>query len=96
MKQYPSNLKYKKNQKPTSSLLYLLDNKTFYAVKGNFLIKSTENAKLTYNQLESCRKSIKRKIRRQGHILIRLFTNISRTKKPLASRMGKGKGNHSY
>jgi large subunit ribosomal protein L16 len=96
MKQYPSNLKYKKNQKPTSSLLYLSDNKTFYAVKGNFLIKSTENAKLTYNQLESCRKSIRRKIRRQGKILIRLFTNISRTKKPLASRMGKGKGSHSY
>lgn len=96
MKQYPSNLKYKKNQKPASSLLYLSDNKTFYSVKGNFLIKSLENASLTYNQLESCRKSIKRKIRRQGYILIRLFTNISRTKKSLASRMGKGKGNHSY
>ena len=96
MKQYPSNLKYKKNQKPSSSLLYLSDNKTFFSVKGNFLIKSVENGFLTYNQLESCRRSIKRKIRRQGHILIRLFTNISRTKKPLASRMGKGKGNHSY
>lgn len=96
MKQYPSNLKYKKNQKPSSSLLFLSDNKTFHSVKGNFLIKSRENASLTYNQLESCRRSIKRKIRRQGHILIRLFTNISRTKKPLASRMGKGKGNHSY
>jgi len=96
MKQYPKKLKYKKNQKASSSLLYLFDNKTFFAVKGNFLIKSAENASLTYNQLESCRRAIKRKIRRQGHIIIRLFTNISRTKKPLASRMGKGKGNHSY
>ena len=96
MKQYPSNLKYKKNQKPSSSLLFLSDNKTFFSIKGNYLIKSAENSFLTYNQLESCRRSIKRKIRRQGQILIRLFTNISRTKKPLASRMGKGKGNHSY
>lgn len=96
MKQYPSRLKFKKNQKPAASLLYLWDNKTFYSIKGNFLIKSIENAPLTYNQLESCRRAIKRKIKRQGSILIRLFTNISRTKKPLATRMGKGKGNHSY
>jgi large subunit ribosomal protein L16 len=96
MKQYPSRLKYKKNQKPSASLLYLVDNKTFLPIKGNFLIKSTENASLTYNQLEACRRAIKRKIRRQGTILIRLFTNISRTKKPLATRMGKGKGSHSY
>ena len=96
MKQYPSRLKFKKNQKPAASLLYLCDNKTFYSIKGNFLIKSIENAPLTYNQLESCRRAIKRKIKRQGSILIRLFTNISRTKKPLATRMGKGKGNHSY
>lgn len=96
MKQYPSRLKYKKNHKATSSLLYLTDNKTFFPIKGNFLIKSKENAGLTYNQLEACRKSIKRKIRRQGSILIRLFTNISRTKKPLATRMGKGKGGHSF
>lgn len=96
MKQYPSRLKFKKNQKPAASLLYLVENKTFYPIRGNFIIKSMENGSLTYNQLESCRRSIKRKIRRQGNILIRLFTNISRTKKPLATRMGKGKGSHSY
>lgn len=96
MKQYPSRLKYKKNHKVSSSLLHLADNKTFYPIKGNFLIKSIENGSLTYNQLESCRRSIKRKIRRQGIIFLRLFTNISRTKKPLATRMGKGKGSHSY
>jgi large subunit ribosomal protein L16 len=96
MKQYPSRLKYKKNHKISSNSLKLLENKTFLPIKGIFLIKALENSKITYNQLEACRRSIRRKIRRQGLIFIRLFTNISRTKKPLATRMGKGKGAHSY
>jgi len=96
MKQYPSRIKYKKNHKLTSSLLYLEENKNFYPYKGLISLKASENCKLTYNQIEACRKSIRRSLRKQGFIFLRVFTNISLTKKPLASRMGKGKGSHSH
>lgn len=95
MKQYPSRLKYKKNHKPSFSILSLEDQKTFNPLKGSILLKSLENSRLTYNQIEACRKSIRRALKKKGIIIIRLFTNISLTKKPIASRMGSGKGSHS-
>lgn len=96
MKQYPSRLKYKKNHKSSSSILFLEEQKNFQPLKGFIVLKSLENYKLTYNQIEACRKSIRRSLKKKGIIFIRLFTNISITKKPLASRMGSGKGSHSY
>src|SRR6185369_11638326 len=94
MKQYPSKLKYKKNHKPSFSNLYLADQKNFYSLKGNLILKSIENSKLTYNQIEACRKTIRRVLKKQGSVFLRVFTNVSITKKPIASRMGKGKGSH--
>lgn len=96
MKQYPSRLKYKKNHKGSASLLYLEEKKNFFPHKGFISLKASENSKLTYNQIEACRKTIRRSLRKQGLVYLRIFTNISITKKPLASRMGKGKGSHSY
>ena len=95
MKQYPSKIKYKKNHKPSSSNLHLVEQKNFSAIKGNLVLVSIENGKLTYNQIEACRKTIRRILKKQGVVYLRVFTNISITKKPVASRMGKGKGSHS-
>jgi len=95
MKQNPSRIKYKKNHKPSASVLYLVENKNVLPINGQYAIRSTENSRLTYNQLEACRRSIRRSLKKQGIIYIRIFTNISLTKKALATRMGKGKGNHS-
>jgi large subunit ribosomal protein L16 len=94
MKQYPSSLKYKKNHKPSSSLLNLSEHKNYHALKGQFLLRSVENARLYYNQVEACRKSIRRTLKKQGIVYIRVFTNFSITKKSLGSRMGSGKGPH--
>src|SRR6185295_15233540 len=94
MKQYPSKLKYKKNHKPSSSNLYLAEHKNFNSIKGNLILKSVENGKLTYSQIEACRKTIRRILKKQGFVYLRVFTNVSITKKPIASRMGKGKGSH--
>jgi len=94
MKQYPSKIKYKKNHKPSSSNLYLTEKKNFSAIKGNLILVSTENGRLTYNQIEACRKTVRRILKKQGIVYLRVFTNISITKKPVASRMGKGKGSH--
>lgn len=95
MKQQPSRLKYKKYHKPSSSSLYLKEQKNFIPLKGQFGLKILENGKLTYNQIEACRKSIRRMLKKNGIIFIRVFTYASLTKKPLASRMGKGKGSHN-
>jgi len=94
MKQNPSRLKYKKNNKQSSSNLYLAEQKNFSSIKGNLILKSLENGKLTYNQIEACRKTIRRILKKQGIVYLRVFTNVSITKKPVASRMGKGKGSH--
>ena len=94
MKQYPSRLKFKKNHRPSLSTLYLKEAKLFYPEKGVMMLQSLENYKLTFNQLESCRKCIRRIIEKQGVVFLRVFTNISVTKKPVATRMGKGKGSH--
>jgi large subunit ribosomal protein L16 len=95
MKQQPSRSKYKKYHKPSSSYLTLLEQKNIIPIKGQFALKSLENKKITYNQLEACRKSVKRILKKKGLVFLRLFTYHSLTKKPLASRMGKGKGSHS-
>lgn len=94
MKQNPNKLKYKKNHRPSSSNLYLIQQKTFYPLKGFLALKSLENAKLTYKQIEACRKSVRRVLKKQGNVFLRVFTDISLTKKSVASRMGKGKGAH--
>lgn len=95
MKQQPSRLKYKKYHKPVSSCLYLYEQKNIIPNKGFLALKALENKRITYNQLEACRKSVKRILKKNGLIFLRIFTYHSITKKPLASRMGKGKGSHS-
>lgn len=94
MKQQPSRLKYKKYHKPSSSILYLLEQKNITPIKGQLALKALENKKITYNQLEACRKSVRRIVKKNGIVFLRIFTYHSITKKPLASRMGKGKGTH--
>ena len=94
MKQQPSRLKYKKYHKPSSSCLFLSEQKNITAIKGTLALKSLENKRLTYNQLEACRKSVRRVLKKNGLVFLRIFTYHSITKKPLASRMGKGKGSH--
>lgn len=95
MKQQPSRLKYKKYHKPAHSCLSLSEQKNVFPIKGQIALKALENKRVTYNQLEACRKSIRRMLKKNGLIFLRIFTYHSITKKPLASRMGKGKGSHN-
>lgn len=96
MKQYPSKFKFKKNHLIAKSNLYLLEQKDFFIKYGNYGIKVLENGQLNFKQIEACRKAIKRTIRKAGQIYIKIFTGLSKTKKSVGSRMGSGKGSHSY
>lgn len=59
---------------------------------GDFGLKALEPAWITSRQIEACRVAISRKTRRDGKSWIRIFPDKPVTKKPLETRMGKGKG----
>ena len=63
---------------------------------GDFGLKATENAWITSRQIESARRAMTRYVKRGGNIWIRIFPDKPITKKPLETRMGKGKGNVEY
>jgi ribosomal protein L16/L10AE len=66
MKQYPKSLKYKKNHKPSYSVLKLKEQLEFYPSNGSFGVKILKNSRLTFKQLEACRRSLRRKVRNYG------------------------------
>ena len=63
---------------------------------GDFGLKATEPAWITSRQIEACRVAISRKMKRDGKVWIRIFPDKPVTKKPLETRMGKGKGAPEY
>ena len=60
---------------------------------GSYGLKALENSYITSRQIEACRQTISRAMKREGNVWIRIFPAKSITKKPAEVRMGKGKGN---
>ncbi len=63
---------------------------------GSFGLKAVGRGRLTARQIEAARRAMTRAVKRQGKIWIRVFPDKPITEKPLAVRMGKGKGNVEY
>lgn len=59
---------------------------------GDFGLKALEPAWITSRQIEACRVAVTRKMKRDGKVWIRIFPDKPVSKKPLETRMGKGKG----
>ena len=59
---------------------------------GEYGLQSMERCWLDTKQIESARVAITRFMKRRGKVWIRIFPQKSFTKKPLETRMGKGKG----
>ena len=59
---------------------------------GDLGLKAIEPAWITSRQIEACRVAITRKMKRDGRVWIRIFPDKPVSKKPLETRMGKGKG----
>ena len=59
---------------------------------GDYALKATSCGWLTSRQIEAARIVITRHVKRGGKIWIRIFPDKPITKKPLETRMGKGKG----
>lgn len=60
---------------------------------GDFGLQALERGWVTARQIEAARIAISRSVKRGGKIWIRVFPDKPYTKKPLETRMGKGKGN---
>ena len=63
---------------------------------GEFGMKSLQSGRVTAKQLESARKTMVKKMRRVGRIILRIFPDVAITSKPAEVRMGKGKGSLDY
>jgi large subunit ribosomal protein L16 len=59
---------------------------------GEYGLMALERAWLDTKQIEAARVAINRNMKRRGKMWIRIFPQKSFTKKPLETRMGKGKG----
>ncbi|MDH5493435.1 MAG: 50S ribosomal protein L16 [Myxococcales bacterium] len=59
---------------------------------GEFGLQALECGRITARQIEAARMAIQRTVKRQGQLFIRVFPDKPLTKKPLETRMGKGKG----
>ncbi|MBR4328286.1 MAG: 50S ribosomal protein L16 [Candidatus Riflebacteria bacterium] len=63
-----------------------------YLAFGSFGLQALDCHWLTSNQIEAARKVITRTVKRTGKMWIRIFPDKPVSKKPLETRMGKGKG----
>lgn len=63
---------------------------------GTFGLKTLEPGFISARQIEACRITISRAMKREGNMWIRIFPDKPITKKPAEVRMGKGKGNPEY
>jgi large subunit ribosomal protein L16 len=63
---------------------------------GQFGLEAMEPAWITSQQIEALRVSVARKIKKGGKFFLRMFPDKPVSKKPLETRMGKGKGNPEF
>ena len=63
---------------------------------GSFGLQACSTGKLKASVIESMRRVMTRKLKRQGQIWIRIFPDIVVSEKPAEVRMGKGKGSPEH
>jgi large subunit ribosomal protein L16 len=85
----PARRKYRKEQKGRNTGVATRGAKVSF---GEFGLKAVGRGRLTARQIEAARRAMTRHIKRGGRIWIRIFPDKPITKKPLETRMGKGKG----
>jgi len=85
----PSRTKYRKTQK--GSLAGNAKGGSTIAF-GDYAIQALGRGYFTGSQIEAARVAITRHMKRKGKLWIRVFPHKPITKKPLETRMGKGKG----
>ena len=85
----PKRTKYRKQQKGRNRGKAYRGNQLAF---GNIGIKAIEHGRIDSRQIEAARVAMTRHVKRTGKVWIRVFPDKPLTKKPLETRMGKGKG----
>jgi large subunit ribosomal protein L16 len=85
----PARVKYRKMQRGNRAGIAMRGNTVAF---GEFGLQSLERCWMDTKQIEAARVAISRHMKRHGKMWIRIFPDKSFTKKPLETRMGKGKG----
>ena len=85
----PARVKFRKMHRGSRSGLATSGNTVAF---GEYGLMSLERCWLDTKQIEAARVAINRNMKRRGKVWIRIFPQKSYTKKPLETRMGKGKG----
>ena len=89
MAMMPARVKYRKMQRGNRAGMASRGNQVAF---GEYGLQSLERCWLDTKQIEAARVAINRNMKRRGKVWIRVFPQKSYTKKPLETRMGKGKG----
>jgi large subunit ribosomal protein L16 len=85
----PARVKYRKMQRGSRAGMASRGNTVAF---GEYGLQSMERCWLDTKQIEAARVAVTRYMKRRGKVWIRVFPDKSFTKKPLETRMGKGKG----
>jgi len=85
----PARTKYRKQMKGRNRGLAKGSSRIAF---GDFALQAIGRGHFTGNQIEAARVAITRYMKRKGKLWIRVFPHKPITKKPLETRMGKGKG----
>lgn len=89
MPEMPSRLKHRKVQRGKMKGCATAGD---YLVFGQYGLQALGTSWVKATQIEACRVSINRHLNRKGKIWVRIFPDKPISKKPLETRMGKGKG----
>lgn len=85
----PKRVKYRKQQRGSRKGN---SNSGSRLAFGEFGLQGLDRAWITSIQIEACRVAINRAMKRKGRLWVRIFPDKPISKKPLETRMGKGKG----
>src|ERR1041385_3103686 len=85
----PARVKYRKMHRGNRAGLASRGNTVAF---GEYGLMAMERCWLDTKVIEAARVAINRNMKRRGKVWIRIFPQKSFTKKPLETRMGKGKG----
>ncbi len=88
MAMMPERVKYRKMHRGSRAGLAHNGNTVAF---GEYGLMALERCWMDSKQIESARVAISREMKRHGKLWIRIFPQKSFTKKPLETRMGKGK-----
>jgi large subunit ribosomal protein L16 len=89
MPMMPARVKYRKMHRGSRTGLATRGQTVAF---GEYGLQSLERCWLDTKQIEAARVAVTRYMKRSGKVWIRIFPDKSFTKKPLETRMGKGKG----